>query len=166
MNHTVEAEDNEVIIDLKKDQASLAAVRMAAHVLSDRAYAHIAEEDGSLFVTLHSKLDADKAALEGLGALFEREVQNQSLRLNLAADNRKTMEYIVSRALVPASGAAGPEGVEPEAELSDDQKSEIDRLIAEAEEEIADLKKDKAGADPLGITKTWEEQNQKGDKRP
>ena len=74
------------------------------------------------------------------------------------------MEYIVSRGLVPANKSAGQGGAEPEAELSDDQKSEIDRLIAEAESEIADLKKDTSTGDPLVITKTWEEQNQKSEK--
>ncbi|PCI31635.1 MAG: hypothetical protein COB53_12960 [Elusimicrobia bacterium] len=160
MKHTVEEEDNEVVISIEKDRWGIDAVRMAAHVLADRAYAQIFDEDGELSVTLHSKLKADRSALEGLGALFDREVQNQALRLKLVGSNRETMEYIVSRGLVPANKAAGPEGAEPETELSDEQKSEIDRLIAEAETEIAELKKDKSGADPLGITKTWEEQNQ------
>ncbi len=164
MNHTVEEEENEVLVSIEKDRWPLDAVRMAAHVLADRAYSQISEEDGALWVTLHAKIKSDRSALEGLGALFDREVQNQVLRLKMAAGNRETMEYIVSRGLVPANKAAGPSGAEPEAELSEDQKSEIDRLIAEAESEIADLKKDKSGGDPLGITKTWEEQNQKGDK--
>lgn len=165
MNHTVDEQENEVVVAIEKDRWPLDAVQMAAHVLADRAYAQVSEEEGELFVTLHPKETADRRALEGLGALFDREVQNQALRLRLAAGNRATMEYVVSRALVPASKAAGPEGPEPEAELTDDQKSEIDRLIAEAESEIAELKKDDAGADPLGITKTWEERNPKGETR-
>ncbi len=160
MKHTVEEEENEVVVSVEKGRWPLEAVRMAAHVLSDRAYTQVSEEDGEFSVTLHPKLKADNAALEGLAALFDREVQNQDLRLKLAGSNRETMEYIVSRGLIPASKAASAEGGEAEVELSDDQKSEIDRLIAEAETEIADLKKDKSGSDPLGITKTWEEQNQ------
>jgi len=164
VNHTVEEEENEIIVAIEKDSWPIDAVRMAAHVLADRAYAQISEEDKELVVTLHAKEVSNRSALEGLGALFDREVQNQSLRLKLAAGNRETMEYIVSRGLVPANKSAGQGGEEPEAELSDDQKSEIDRLIAEAESEIADLKKDNSEGDPLGITKTWEEQNQKSEK--
>jgi His-Xaa-Ser system protein HxsD len=160
---SVEESENEVTVVVDPERWSLDAVRMAAHVVADRAYAHLAEEAGTLVVTLHAKERADKSSLQALAELFDREVQNQALRLKLERGNRETMEYVVSRALVPANKSAGPEAG-PEAELSEDQKSEIDRLIAEAEEEIAELKQEKSGADPLGITKTWEEQNQKGER--
>ena len=139
-----------------KTEAALDAVRMAAYVLSDRAYALVDEDEESYIVRLRGKTTDVEGA--GLAALFEREAENQKLRLSLSAANRETMEYIVSRALAPSGRSARPSG---EAALSDEQQGEIDRLIAEAEAEIAALRENTPGSDPLGITKTWEEKNAK-----
>ena len=161
MKHSVEDSDNEVVVTVEPGRWPLEAVRMAAHVMADRAYAHLSEDEDGVVVSLHAKETLDARGLEALGALFDREVQNQTLRLKLESANRETMQYIVSRALVPAIASSGA-AAELEAELSADQKSEIERLIAEAEAEIAELKKDEGGTDPLGITKTWQENNPKG----
>lgn len=161
MNHSVEESENEVVFTIDPKRWPLEAARRAAHVLADRAYAHLDQDEDGVVVSLHAKEKLDAKGLEGLAALFDREVQNQSLRIKLESANRETMGYIVSRALVPAIRSASADA-EPETELSEDQKSEIDRLIAEAEAEISELKKDESGVDPLGITKTWEERNEKG----
>lgn len=149
---------------VKVKEHGLAPILNAAYLLTDRAYARI---DGSpkteLTVTLRAKDPRDAA---GLGAEFAATLRTQKLRWAQAEANRELRERVARQGLLIAAGVApaapapapapAQGGGEP---LSAEQQAEIDRLIAEVEVEIKDLKKKPAGADPENVRATWEEKH-------
>lgn len=143
-------------VHLADDEAPLAAVQAAAHLLADRAYAVVERRAGGLSVTLTPKEEAGAEALRALGELFKTLVADQDLRRRLTAGGRELLEYIVSHALIPA--APQPTSEPPAQPLTPEQQAEIDSLILAAEAEITELKK-QGSDDPLGIRRTWEEKN-------
>lgn len=162
MKKTLSIKTGEVSFTIDKKLYALELLQGAAYVLTDRAAAYVEERGKSYVVTLESKEGKTKAALEALTEVFVNEVLNQALRQKLIANNRVIMEHVITRAMMSARAEETPEG-QPVAEpaLTSEQQAEIDKLIAEAEAEIASLTKRKGGADPLGITKTWEERHAK-----
>lgn len=154
MKYDIDVKVGEVSLAAQKKLYALELLQAAAYVLTDRCVAYVETKGASHVVTLKSTRGRSRAELEALGDAFVTELLNQALRQRLVAANRSIMEHVITRALVSAQ-AEPPEGA-PEA-LTADQQAEIDKLIAEAEAEIATLSKRKGGADPLGITKTWEE---------
>lgn len=151
--------------DAKAD--SLEVIRSAAYVLTDRAFALLkAGPEGTVRVVLQSKEPADEAALEALAKTFRDELATQRLRHQISKNNVSIREYIVEQAIrlaqqppedASTSPSTGPAAPPPEPELTEAQRQEIERLIAEVEEEIRAMAPQKAAADPLKISATWEE---------
>lgn len=136
-------------------------IRSAAYVLTDRAYALLkAGPKDTIRVILQLKAPSDKAALEELAKTFTDELATQRLRHSISKNNVSIREYIVEQAVrlaqQPADAPQAPQAP-TEPELTDAQRKEIERLIAEVEEEIRSMAPAKASQDPLKISATWEE---------
>jgi len=162
MEFKVSTKTGEVSFSIQKKLYALELVQGAAYVLTDRAVDYVEEAKGRYELTLKAKdkADATRERLEALAGEFVNELLNHALRQKLLANNRSIMEHIISRAMVsarrdPADPAQPPAAAEQE--LNAEQRAEIDKLIAEAEAEIAARRKATAKPDPRGIAKTWEE---------
>lgn len=131
----------------------------AAHALLDRAWARVdAGPRGALTVTLLPKPGADAAAVE---AAFREELASQERRWAVARNNAPVLLHAARQAVLAAEGRlreSAPAAPASEA-LTAEQQSEIDRLIAEVEVEIKELKTRKEGADPDNVRATWEERH-------
>lgn len=156
-----------VSLTLSVPEHGLAPILNAAYLLTDRAYARIdGDPKKSLTVSLRPKKEQDGA---GLKQAFEDALRTQRLRWALAEANREVRERVARQGLLIAAGVApaapapapapAPGGGEA---LTAEQQAEIDRLIAEVEVEIKELKTKPAGADPENVRATWEEKHEEG----
>jgi His-Xaa-Ser system protein HxsD len=161
MKYKVSLKTREVSFAVPKSASSLELLQGAAYVLTDRCTAYVEPQGKAHVVTLKAAATATKEDLAALADLFNNELLNQALRQRLLSRNRVIMEHVITRAMVSARADEAAGAPAAEKPLSEDQQKEIDRLIAEAEAEVAALVKNRKGADPLGITKTWEERHGK-----
>lgn len=140
-------------VDLKK--YSLDAARYAAYAVSGEAFVFIrAAGKGALEVDL-----APKAGAAGLKVRFLAELEDEALREKVSDANRELREFIVLKALSapPPPPPAADSGLTPE------QEKELADLISQVEKEIKEDARGQA-ADPLGLTRTWEDKY--GAKKP
>ncbi|MBI3297871.1 MAG: hypothetical protein HYZ75_06895 [Elusimicrobia bacterium] len=155
MRFSVSLKAREVSFSVPRKLHPLELVQGAAHVLSDRATAFVDETKTAWKLTLSAKTTEDQAGLMALGREFVDELHNQALRQRLIANSRPVYEHIVSRAVV--SARRDPDDKDQPAtgaELSKEQKAELEKLIAEAEAELAARRKTGVLA---AVEKTWEE---------
>lgn len=154
---------------LSVKQEGLEPILGAAYLMMDRAYVALdGDRKRSLIVALRPKRQAGSEGLQRLAAAFETELASQKIRWAIAKNNQPIREYLAEQAVLLAQGrvappAAPPAAASPAAEqLSDDQCKEIEKLIAEVEEEIKAMNQKKASpaADPKNIKATWEERQQ------
>ena len=141
-------------VDLKKH--SLDAARYAAYAVSGGAFVLVrAAGKAGLEVELRPKAGGSAA---GLKSRFLAELEDEALREKVSDANRELREFIVLKALSapPPPPPAADSGLTPE------QEKELADLISQVEKEI----KEDAGAaaDPLGLTRTWEDKY--GAKKP
>lgn len=146
-----------VRVSLKK--YDLDAVRYAAHAVSGAAYVFISPAGrGTVAVKFTFKPraagggPADAAKL--LQSRFREELADEKLRAAIADANRGLREFMILKALSyeePPAPGGEDSGLTPE------QEKELDALIAQVESEIKKESSGTAAADPLGITRTWEE---------
>lgn len=140
-------------VDLKK--YSLDAARYAAYAVSGEAFVLIrAAGKDALEVEL-----SPKAGASGLKARFLAELEDEALREKVSDANRELREFIVLKALSapPPPPPAADSGLTPE------QEKELADLISQVEKEIKEDARG-AAADPLGLTRTWEDKY--GAKKP
>lgn len=145
-------------LDVKK--LGLEPALGAAYLMMDRAWVSLeGDKTKSLVVSLAPKPGAKAADVR---AAFEAELASQVLRWAVAKNNRGVREYVAENAVslaqqkpLAAAAEAAPE------QLTDDQRSEIERLIAEVETEIKDMNAKKLVADPKGVSPSWEAQQEK-----
>ena len=110
------------------------AVRIAAHVFSNRAEVYHSESRSAHELTLVAKRrDVDAAALEALGGEFLNELLNQEYRFVVGRFNRKVADVIAAQALLSARGGEKPVAPAPD---SPELMAEARALMAAAEEEI------------------------------
>ena len=123
------------------------SVLAAAHALARRLRVWLKPDGRGGTLALVSPAD-------GADALRD-EAAAQELRRRIAVETRPLREYIVTQALLAAGGERqAPAGTAP-APLSPEEEAEVDRLIAEAEKEIAEkVSRFEAAGEP---EPTWEE---------
>jgi hypothetical protein len=144
-------------LDVKK--LGLEPALGAAYLMMDRAWVWLeGDKSKSLVVTLEPKPGWSAA---GVSADFSAELESQKLRWAVARNNRSVREYVAENAvsLAQQKPAAAPAEAAPE-QLTDAQRSEIERLIAEVEAEIKDMNAKKAVPDPKGVAPSWEAQQE------
>jgi len=133
----------------------------AAYLMIDRAYVLVeGDPTKSLTVTLRPKAERTAAARAALSADFRAELAAQRVRWAIARSNQPIREYVSENALAlaqefaarPAAGAAAP----AETPLTVDQRAEIERLIADVENEIKSMNEQKTQPDPKGMAAPWE----------
>jgi His-Xaa-Ser system protein HxsD len=138
----------------------------AAYLMTDRAYARLdGDAKKSLRVTLTPKGDRGAKSLAALEADFRAELESQRLRWAVARANRPVREYVAENALTLAeefekrsAAAPAPAGDQ----LTDAQRAEIARLIAEVEGEIKEMNA-KPKADGRAETAlSWEAAQEQG----
>ncbi len=150
----------EVVVSVKLGAAGSEPVLGAAYMMMDRAYALVEPgAAGALRVTLRPKGARGAAELAALKTSFEDELAAQRLRWAVARNNAPVREYVAENAIALAGefAARAQAAPEPAAEqLTDDQRAEIERLIAEVETEISEMNREKKLPDPNGATRSWE----------
>lgn len=136
-------------VDLKK--YSPEAVRYAAYAVSGQAFVLVrGGGKDALAVDLNARNGQPPA---GLKARFLAELADEKLREAVAANNRELREFLVLKALSPVKKQETP----ADPGLTAAQEKELEALIAQVENEIKKDALNGRQADPLGITRTWED---------
>jgi len=131
----VDRAERSVSLRVPKKIYSDDAVRIAAHVFSNRAETYAESSRAEHALTLVAKRqDADAAVLEALGGEFLNELLNQEYRFVVARFNRKVADVIAAQTLLAARGGENPPA--PPAETPE-LKAETERLMQAAAAEIA-----------------------------
>ena len=164
----VDAKNGCVVAELPVARDGLEPIMGACYLLMDRAYAFLeGDRARTLRVTLRPKdLKSRGAAdLKVLGETFVGELQTQKVRWAISRNNQPIREFIAEQAVLLANGklpepAQAPSAAPPAEELSDAQRQEIEKLIAEVEAEIKSLNDKKTTADPKKIAASWEEKQE------
>ncbi|PIS46710.1 MAG: hypothetical protein COT17_07160 [Elusimicrobia bacterium CG08_land_8_20_14_0_20_51_18] len=138
--------------DLKK--YPLGIVRYASYALSGNLFVFIRKISASKaeisFSPKKGKMDAKMVSAD-----FKKNLEDETLRDFIWEANKKLREFLILKAITAQERAPEPEKAEG---LTPEQEKELEKLIAEVEEEI---KKESSGAggggDPLKIKQTWEE---------
>lgn len=129
----------------------------AAYLMTDRAHVFLAGDRKRTARVLLRPKDAPSAkALRGLAAAFEAELDTQRLRWAIAKNNLPIQEYVAEQAVLLANGRAAPAAEAAGDELTPEQRQEIDKLIAEVEEEIKQINDRKAPAAAKKTALPWE----------
>lgn len=144
-------------LDVKK--LGLETALGAAYLMMDRAWVWLeGDRSRTLIVALEPKPGFDAASVK---AAFEAELESQKLRWAVARNNRSVREYVAENAVSLAQQKpAAPQAEAAPEQLTDEQRSEIERLIAEVESEIKDMNAKKAVPDPKGVAPSWEAQQE------
>lgn len=143
----------------------------AAYLLMDRAYVLLSGDRAkTLVVSLRAK-NPKALSPKALAAEYLSDLAAQKVRWAVARNNQPIREYIAEQAVLIASGKiqppAAPAAAAPEPavdQLTDDQRLEIEKLIAEVEAEIKTMNADKAKpsvADPKNVSASWEAAQEK-----
>lgn len=176
--YKIDSPAGRVIFDLSVAKESLEAVLGAAYLLTDRAFIALdGDRKKSLKVTIFPKVPAGEAGLKALVATFNAELETQKVRWAIAKNNLPVREFIAEQAVLIANGRlpaapAEPSGGPPPAEeLNDEQRKEIEKLIAEVELEIKAINDKKAPgpsstADPKKIAESWEAKQESASMKP
>ncbi|UPT75708.1 MAG: hypothetical protein M0D55_08565 [Elusimicrobiota bacterium] len=142
----------------------------AAYLLTDRAYVALGGDRAKILtVTLRPK-NAKALKPRALADEFLSDLASQKVRWAVAKNNQPVREYVAEQAVLIATGQikpAAPAAAAPEPavdELTDAQRLEIEKLIAEVESEIKTMNADKAKpsvADPKNAALSWEAAQEK-----
>jgi len=140
-----------IVVSLK--EYSLETVRYAAHAASSAARVFIRTSGRDAAVAEFEptgKLPGAKIA-----AAFKAELEDEKLRASVYEANRELRDFMILKAL--AASEAAQKLPQDDSGLTPEQEKELDALIAQVESEIKQEAAAGASADPLGITKTWED---------
>lgn len=155
------ASEVRISLDVKKE--GLEPIFGAAYLMMDRAYVLLSGDRAKkIEVSLRPK-DPKALTLKALSAEFLSDLASQKVRWAISRNNQPVREFVAEQAVLMASGAIPPPAApaaaeEPAAEqLTDDQRAEIEKLIAEVESEIKTMNDKKVASDPKGIKASWEE---------
>ncbi len=135
MKTVVDRAERSVSFRVPKKIYSDDAVRIAAHVFSNRLETYAEDSKSAHELTLVAKRkDLDEAALEALAGEFVNELLNQDYRFVVARFNRKVADVIAAQTLLAARGGETPPA--PAADTPE-LKAELARLMKAASDEIA-----------------------------
>ena len=154
--------ESSVVFDCDARSHSSEPIFGAAYLMTDRAYARLSGDRAkTITVELRSKSPAGAKDLELLAGAFLRELETQRVRWAVSKNNQSVREFIVEQAILTANGRAQPAAPAASADpagdpLTDSQRLEIERLIAEVEDEIKTMNQKKTSADPKNIKVSWE----------
>ena len=133
MKLSIDRAERSVTVSVPRKVYSDDALRIAAHVFSNRAEVYHEESKTAHTLTLEAKRrDLDEAALEALGGEFLNELLNQQYRFAVARLNRKVADLIAAQTLLSARGG---EDAPPPPEDTAELKAEAARLVKAAEDE-------------------------------
>ncbi len=156
----IDAKSESVSFELSVSAEGLEPILGAAYLLTDRAFVLLeGDREKKLRVSLSPKAGGDAKSLKALGETFRLELGSQKVRWAIAKLNQPIREFVTEQAVLLANGRLpAPAADAPAADqLSDEQRKEIERLIAEVEDEIKTLNEKKTPKDPKNIAATWEE---------
>lgn len=164
--YTISAGRAELELSVKSE--GLEPIFGAAYLMMDRAYVSLSGDRAkSVRVSLEPK-DAKVKTPRALAEEFLSDLAGQKVRWAIAKNNQPIREHIAEQAVVLVNNPPAPApqaAPEPAAEqLTDDQRAEIERLIAEVEAEIKTMNDKKTNADPKNIKASWEEKQEQGNK--
>lgn len=160
----------DVVFRLDAKREGLEPILGAAYLMTDVAYARL---DGSpsrlIEVRLEPKANPGALSLKALAKRFVDELSTQRLRWAIARQNVAVREFIAEQAVLLASGRAEEAGAPAQDDaadaLSEEQRAEIEKLIAEVEDEIRTMNEKKSASDPKNIKASWEEKQEAGKTR-
>lgn len=162
---------SEASLSLDVKAHGLEPVFGAAYLMMDKAFVSLAGDSAKQIVVVLRAKDPKAIKPKALAAEFLSDLEAQKVRWAVAKNNLPIREYIAEQAVLIANGtipapsqtaAAAPE---PAAEqLTDDQRAEIEKLIAEVETEIKTMNDKKLVSDPKGVKASWEEKQEQGKK--
>lgn len=132
----------------------LETVKFAAHALTGVNFIQLRPVPGGILVIVEPKDPGARSKLRETVSTFKQELKDAEIRSQVEADQRGLREQLVRLAI---QGEV-PRAQEGDVGLTEAQQKELDRIIAEVEDE---LRKEPAESeeDPLGVTKTWEERH-------
>lgn len=133
----VDEKAREVSFLLPKKLYSRQALEIAAQVFSARADVLCAETRQAFDVTLAAKRKASADDLESLAGEFFNECLNQEYRFLVGGFNQKLAGLTVTQALFSARGGQEKPPSPPAEEQTPEFKAEVERLMAQAKDEIA-----------------------------
>jgi hypothetical protein len=137
MKLEIDAEANEVSFSLHPEVYGEDSLRVAAAVFEKKAEVYEDEEGGKAGrrVTLAPRRKSTDADLQALAGDFMNELLNVEYRKLVTSMNKNLSTLLVTQALFAARG--GENGPPPLAPLSEAQEAEVQKMMAEAREEIA-----------------------------
>lgn len=150
-------------LDVKRE--GLESIFGAAYLMMDKAFVSLSGDRAkTIGVTLRSK-DPKAVKPSALAAEFLSDLESQKVRWAVAKNNLPIREFVAEQAVLIANGTipppSAPAASEPTSEqLTDDQRSEIEKLIAEVESEIKTMNDKKVALDPKNIKASWEEKQE------
>ncbi|MBI5629744.1 MAG: hypothetical protein HY921_02535 [Elusimicrobia bacterium] len=160
MTSTNPKDASELSLRLDVKAEGMEPILAAAYLMTDRAYVRVSgDREKTLEVCLAAKRP-EFLFPEALAEAFKRELATQKVRWAVAKNNLPVREFVAEQAVMLANGQLPPEpqpAEPPPDQLSDEQRREIEKLIAEVEEEIKTLNQKKAVPDPKNIKASWEE---------
>lgn len=140
-NFNFKIKGNQIEFTINTKIYSITAIYQTAYLFIDKVYLFLdGDPKKEIKVIMKAKEETNIKDLEKIADQFYNELLNQLLREKVSTTNAKIREYIVSKALYKAV------------------PNEVDELLKEVEEE--DWQED-----PLGIAKTWEEQQEEGEEK-
>jgi His-Xaa-Ser system protein HxsD len=131
----IDAKAREVSFSVPSKVYSMDALRIAAATFESRCESEAGEEKGRYELTLRARKSLDAAGLEALAGEFANELLNQEYRFVVAKFNRKVADLIAAQTLLAARGGENPPAP-PAGEDTPEFKAEVQKLLAEAAEEI------------------------------
>lgn len=137
-------------VKVDAEQYDLDAVRYAAYAVSDTASVFIKPAAGGVTVEFTPR---NSAAAKTLLRRFKEELKDEKLRASIFDANRDLREFMILKALSYEEAGSRQE----DSGLTPEQEKELDALIAQVEGEIRKESAGNKAKDPLGITRTWEE---------
>lgn len=146
-------------IKFNKKIYPLEAILHTCNLYSDEIYFKVDKNNGEFKVSLTLKQGTDNSKLKKLIDEFQNELLYQTLRLNIAKENKKARELIIEQALC----AALPPQVETQSipDMETDTELEEAEIDKELEEILKEVEAEDYQDDPLGIALPWEEAQKK-----